>query len=212
MTKIKIINLKVSSFDTNCYIIYKDDYSKCIVIDPGGESEKINNKILSMNLSISHILCTHGHPDHTGGVNDLFTVKNIEFYIGEGDESLIDNPPKFITELLPDFKSPPTNYKIIKKDTVIKLDDIDVNVIKTPGHTPGSLSFYCEGMIFTGDTLFKGSVGRTDLGGGDFDLEISSIKDKIFSLPEDTLIYPGHGSSTKISAEKSYNPFLKNII
>ena len=211
MTKNKIINLKVSTFETNCYIIYKDNYSKCIVIDPGGEPEKISNKILSMDLKISHVLCTHGHPDHTGGVYDLLFGKDIEFYIGEGDESLLNNPPKFITDLLPDFKNPPTDYKIIKKDMIIKSEDIEVKVIKTPGHTPGSLSFYSEGMIFTGDTLFKGSIGRTDLGGGNFDVEISSIKDKIFSLPEDTVIYPGHGSSSKIFLEKSQNPFLKNI-
>ena len=206
----KLITLKVSSFATNCYVIYRDNSSKCIVIDPGGDSEKIKNEILNLDLGISHILCTHGHPDHTGGVYDLSVGGRVQFYIGAGDENLIDHPPKYITDLLPDFRKPPSDYKIIKNETVISSDGIEICVFKTPGHTPGSLSFFCEGMIFTGDTLFKGSIGRTDLSGGNYDLEISSIRSKIFSFPDDTIIYPGHGDSTNILIEKSQNPFLNN--
>ena len=205
----KITTVPVTSFSTNCYIVRSERSKTCVVIDPGGDGNRILSKVNELGLTVKYVFCTHGHPDHTGGVDDVCRETGAEFFIGGGDENLIEKPPQFIVDLLPSFKNPPKKYKTFSDDVQISFEGLNISVIKTPGHTPGSLSYLINGSIFSGDTLFRESVGRTDLAGGDFDLEISNIKSRILVHSDKTVIYPGHGLHTTVGYEKLNNPFLK---
>lgn len=205
----KITTVTVTSFSTNCYIVRSEGSKTCVIIDPGGDGKKILRKVKELGLSVNYVFCTHGHPDHTGGVEDLCRETGAEFFIGKGDENLIEKPPQYIVDLLPSFKNPPKNYKTFSDDVQICLEGLDITVIRTPGHTPGSISYLINGSIFSGDTLFRESVGRTDLPGGDFNLEISNIKSRLLTHLDKTVIYPGHGPQTTVGYEKVNNPFLQ---
>lgn len=190
---------------TNCYIVQDENSKETMVIDPGAESDKIIEMLEVLDANLKYIYLTHCHGDHIGAVNDIKAKKGgkilIHRYDAEGlyrdDISLCSyigiEPPK---ELEADSR--------IDDGDLIHVGSLEFRVIHTPGHTKGGSSLYCENenMIFSGDTIFRGTWGRTDLPTGSFDDIISSIMNKILILPDETIIYPGHGKSTKVKEEK----------
>lgn len=205
----KIITIPAGIYAANCYIAYSEDTKKGIVIDPGGDVDDIMAKIEEFNLNIKYIVLTHGHGDHIGGILELKSLidvpvaihKEDEYMLKDGSINLSSQMPMGTVELEADI--------LLEDGDEISFGDLNAKVIHTPGHTPGGISLKIGNSIFTGDTLFAGSIGRTDFAGGSYEEIISSIKNKIIIYPEETIVYPGHGPATNIKLEKENNPFLR---
>ena len=198
----------VGPLDTNCYLVYCDETLDCAVIDPGAEAERIFPLVLELELKLVAILNTHGHIDHIGANKDVKDKFNVPLCIHSLDSPLLEKIQEFeLSFFLGAKESPPADRLLEDKDT-IRFGKSSLRVVHTPGHTPGSVSFLGDGIVFSGDTLFFGGVGRTDLPGGSTkDLE-KSIKKKILTLPPETIVLPGHGPMTSVGEEKESNPFL----
>ena len=197
----------------NCYVV-SDSSKECVIIDCGAyyeeERRAIVDYILNDNLKPVHLLVTHGHLDHNFGNNTVFDEFGLKPEAGYGDRELIENlkgqaKDTFGVEV--DYDFPPVGH-YFDDEEVISFGNHQFSVIPTPGHTPGGVTFYCkeEKVAFTGDTLFKGSIGRTDLGGSMF-MIINSLRE-LAQLPDDTTILPGHGDSTTIGDELAHNPYM----
>ncbi|SUY47392.1 Zn-dependent hydrolase, glyoxylase [Clostridium putrefaciens] len=191
-------------YAANCYVIMDESTKEAVVLDPGGDEDDITSSIEQLGAKIKYILLTHGHVDHTGGVIKLKDEYKCKVGINQMDEELMINGAYMFGEL--------ENHEqvdlLLKDGDIISFGDKKIVVLETPGHTPGGVSFLVEDKVFTGDTLFAGSIGRTDLTGGDFETIIDSIKTKLMVLKEQTIVYPGHGSESSIGIEKKSNPFL----
>lgn len=195
-------------YAANCYIIYSEKTMDGIVIDPGGDAEEILEKIKEENINIKYIVLTHGHGDHIGGVIDLKNSLKVPLIAHEDEkEMLMDGNKNLSTimamgtiEIEPDI--------LVKSGDTIEIGDLKAEVIHTPGHTLGGMCIKIEDDIISGDTLFSGSIGRTDLEGGDYETIIRSIKEGLLVYPDETKVYPGHGTPTTIGKERLTNPFL----
>lgn len=188
-------------YEANCYILVDDASKECAVIDAGGDAGKIKAAIESMHGKPKYLLLTHGHFDHVGGVEEICSAYNIPFYISRVDEEYMAKDNSVYGTL-------PKASGYLKEGDVLKLGLYEIKVIETPGHTKGGLCFAVDNKVFTGDTLFQGSVGRTDFIGGDMEEIINSIKTKLLPLGDDVRVYPGHGPSSSIGFEKMRNPYL----
>ena len=205
------LNSIIDNIITNCYIIIDEDTKETMVIDPANEVDKIIELLEIMDAKLKYIYLTHCHGDHIGGVEELKEKKGGKILIHTDDYEGLKDPNINLTELL--------SKKQIKLEADSRVNDKDIlhignlvfNVIHTPGHTRGGSSLYCEEekMLFSGDTLFKGMWGRTDLPTSNFEDIIKSITNKLLILPNDTIVYPGHGISTKISEEE---PIYYNLM
>jgi hydroxyacylglutathione hydrolase len=201
-------------FQENTYILY-DDSKECIIIDPGcyDEGEKLELAVFieQNGLKPVRLINTHCHIDHVFGNHFIITKYNLPLEIHEGELSVLNAVQQVSMMYGIPFDDPiPIVDKFIKEGEIIKFGNSKLEAIFTPGHSPASLSFYCKeaGFLIAGDVLFYGSIGRTDLPGGNFNTLISSIKDKLFQLGDDVEVYPGHGQKTTIGFEKRTNPFL----
>ena len=188
-------------YEANCYILVDEDTKDCVIIDAGGDADKIETAVESMSGKPKYVIITHGHFDHVGGVEEICSKYNIPFYISRADEEYMEKDSSV-------FGTLPKASVYIKEGDTIKLGSYEIKVIETPGHTKGGLCFFVDNKVFTGDTLFQGSVGRTDFPGGDMNEIISSIKNKLLPLGDDVEVYPGHGPSSSIRFEKMRNPYL----
>ena len=200
--------IKVGSMQVNCYILGDDRTRRAAVIDPGDDYDKIKNTLAKKNLKAEIIINTHGHIDHIG-VDDRFGLK---IYAHKDELPMLkDEGLNLSAFLLAPFSVKNEVYPL-EDGQDIRLDSIHLKVIHTPGHTPGGISLLLlhpkNKIVFTGDTLFCQGIGRTDFPGASEDVIIKSIKTRLFTLPDDTVVYPGHGPSTTIGAEKKANPFL----
>lgn len=198
-------------FEVNTYVLSCEETKNAAIIDYGGyDFANIENYLLENALSLNFILLTHGHLDHVTGVNELQKLKNIPIYMSKDDKFLLDILEQQL-ELygMPPAK-PPKEVMFVKDNEILNLGNIEIQVISTPGHSPGSVCYYIphEKTLFAGDTIFSGSIGRTDLPGGSYDAIISSIREKILSLPDDTIIYSGHEESSSVGKEKKSNPYV----
>jgi glyoxylase-like metal-dependent hydrolase (beta-lactamase superfamily II) len=194
-----IERIVVGEFFTNCYIIGCSKEKVCGIIDPGSEGEKIKKIVEIKNLKPIMIINTHGHFDHIGS-NNFF---NLPVYIHKNDLEFLSNPEKNLSSL---FSIPylcKNEVFVIEEKDIIKIGELNLEVLSTPGHTPGSICLKIQNVLFTGDTIFADGIGRTDFPEGDEEELKNSIKTKILSLPDETIIYPGHGEYSKIKYFKN---------
>ena len=210
---LKIHTLTLGMYQTNTYIIHEENAKTCCVIDPGYEADTILDKIEHLGLKLDAILLTHGHFDHTQGVKWLKDKYGVQFACSSKDQFLIDASSGGTVYGLHCNEVPAVDVDL---DAVadIEFGNTRLSVIKTPGHTPGHVSLYnAEAkVLFTGDTLFRESIGRTDLPGGDYSWIMKSILDEIIPLGDDVKIYPGHEDSSTIGHETLYNPFVTEVL
>jgi hydroxyacylglutathione hydrolase len=196
--------LAVGDMEANCYIFGSAKTKEVAIIDPGAEYEKIKKLLDEKELIPKFVINTHGHIDHIGA-NDKF---NLPIYIHKKDADFLTNPLKSLSAFYGGFKRSPKASRQLEDKDEIGVSEITLKVLHTPGHTPGGISLYCDGLVFTGDTLFEGSIGRTDFPYGSSDELINSIKSKLLILDEDVVVLPGHGDETTIGQEKRNNPWL----
>jgi glyoxylase-like metal-dependent hydrolase (beta-lactamase superfamily II) len=198
--------LAVSAYETNCYI-FGEKEGACFVIDPGDEAAFILRRIRELGLSVRQIVLTHGHLDHIGALKELKEATGAPVAVHGADASLLED--RMLAMLLGmNVPTPPKPDMLLADGQKVTVGRQTLKVIHSPGHTPGSICLLAEGLIFTGDTLFQEGIGRTDLPGGSTELIVKSIKTRLFTLPDETKVYPGHGPPTTIGFEKKYNPFL----
>ncbi|HPY95682.1 MAG TPA: MBL fold metallo-hydrolase [Candidatus Cloacimonadota bacterium] len=207
MIKYKIFNL-LENFETNTYLVWDTESNEAIIIDPSAPSENLANTISAMKLKIVHIFNTHGHGDHIGGNEYFHRLYNCPIGIHPYDADMLLNSALNLSDFMyTPIISPAASFLLKDRDSIY-LGEFKGTVFHTPGHTKGGVVIYFEPYLFSGDTLFDLSVGRTDLPGGDSKQLSDSIKEKIFSLPDSTIVLPGHGGSSTVGKEKQENPFI----
>jgi glyoxylase-like metal-dependent hydrolase (beta-lactamase superfamily II) len=209
----KIDHLILGVYETNCYILRSDDTAEdCLIIDTGLEAGKLINFLNEHKLNPVAVVLTHGHIDHIAGLvalRDRFP--DIKVHIHKLDSKMLTDPQTNLSAMSGvAFITKPEDFSL-EQQSVIEQAGIKLLVLHTPGHTPGGISLYSEdyGIAFVGDTLFADSIGRTDFPNGSMSQLINSIKEKLFTLPGETKVYPGHGPTTTIAQEKAHNPFLR---
>ena len=201
--------LVVGRLQENVYIVGDEGSNACMIVDPGDDAKSILSEVKRAGLVVYNIVITHGHIDHIAAVADIMDKYKAEYAIHSADLVIIDSAlNKSMLTMFPNFRQPPQPNKLLEQDDIIKIGGLEFTVISTPGHTPGSICLYGNGVVFTGDTLFQGSIGRYDFPGGDGCQIMSSIVDKIIALPPNTIVLPGHGPRSTIQNEKTQNPFL----
>ena len=206
----RIHTLVVGRLQTNCYILESD--STALVIDPGDEPERILRFLNDIKVKPNQIIATHTHFDHVLGVDEIRATLNIPFLIHHDDLSMLESMQSRVRQFTGLTVPPPPRVdRFLADGESLTVGHDTIKVLHTPGHSPGSISLAGRGYVFTGDALFNQSIGRTDLPGGDLDTLIRSITDRLFSLAEDTVVYPGHGPETSIGDEKMANPFVGRI-
>ncbi len=207
----------VNPFQENCYLL-SDGGGESVLIDPGcysAEERAAVQRYISQNgLHLRHLLCTHLHPDHIFSLAFFARQYNLEAWAHEGDSTWLQRAPWYSAQLgigwpEEELGSPVPLGRLLSDGDELRFGQITLQVIHTPGHSMGSVCYYLpgEGLLFSGDTLFEGSVGRTDLPGGSISLLQSSLREKIFSLPDEVEVWPGHGGLTMVGREKRFNPF-----
>ena len=204
-----IEQMKVGFMDVFCYIISCPRTNEALVIDPAGDEERVVERLKQKDLDLKYIVNTHGHPDHTCGNGQVKDLTGARIVMHELDDKMFNSSEGQAMAKQWGFPISPPADMCVNDNDKIEVGDISIEVIHTPGHSPGGICLLGEGNLFTGDTLFVGAIGRTDLPGGDFDTLIGSIKDKLFPLGGDYEVYSGHGPKTTIGFEKQHNPFLQ---
>lgn len=204
-----IYTASVGMIETNCYMLCSEQ-GNCAVIDPGDDAGIILRQIHAHSLTPKMILFTHGHYDHIGAADELKKAlgENLPTYIHQADDEMIRDAEKNLsTAILAGRGFTTTADHFLKNGDVLSLDELTIRVIATPGHTKGGVSYQVENVLFTGDTLFAGSVGRTDLYGGSF-MDISASVRRLAALPGDYKVLPGHGPASTLENERRGNPYL----
>ncbi|MGE5605077.1 MAG: MBL fold metallo-hydrolase [Bacteroidota bacterium] len=196
----------VGDIMTNCYLIWSE--KEAGVIDPGGPVPHVIDFIKQNGLVLKWIVNTHGHADHIAGNGTLRNEFGAPILIHERDREMLLEPTANLSVFIGKEITSPDADKLLKEGDLIRLDSEVLQVIETPGHTQGGISLYTPGLLFAGDTLFLESIGRTDLPGGDHEQLLKSIREKLMTLPPETIVLPGHGESTTIEHESQWNPFL----
>ncbi len=200
----------VGPFAENSYFVFDEETREAVAIDPGDEPERLLRLMEAEAWKIKYILNTHAHIDHVGAVEAVKEHSGAPFYLPEAELPLLEALP--MQAAMFGLSPPPTPQvdEDLKEGDVFKLaGGIEIEVFSTPGHSPGSVSFRVGDVLIVGDTLFQGSIGRTDLPGGDLETLLSSIRDRLMAYPDQTVVYPGHGPPTTIGDERRDNPFLQ---
>ena len=209
--ELMVRGIVVGVFQENCWVVGNRRTGEAICIDPGDQPEEILALARDMGVRIKYIANSHAHIDHILGVAGVHSATGAKFLLHQSDLDLLRNgfrssAARFGLDVA---QGPPDPDMFVKDGDILEVDGLRLRCIGTPGHTPGSVSYYAdEGMLFSGDTLFRGSIGRTDLPGGSFDDEMKSICDKLLVLPEETIVLPGHMEETTVAFEKQRNPFV----
>lgn len=208
----KIDRLVLGEFETNCYILRSSELTTdCLIIDTGLDVHPLLEFLDKNKLKPVAVILTHGHIDHITGVGGLRErYPSIEVYIHKNDAELLTDEVANLSFMAGESFSTSEADHLVEEPDVIEEAGIQLRVIHSPGHTPGGICLYSQkdGIVFVGDTLFADSVGRTDFPGGDMRQLIESVKEKLLILPDETVVYPGHGPQTTIGREKKNNPFL----
>ena len=204
-----IKKLEVGPIMANCYILGCEKTKEAVVIDPGDEADRILMILSEEGLKVKCLINTHGHFDHVGANKRMKEVTGAQLMIHAEDESMLSQLSMAARSFGLTAENSPGADRLIADGDEITFGEITLQVIHTPGHSRGGVCLYTDGVLFVGDTLFAGSIGRTDLPGGNYDTLISSIKENLLAFKDDTLVYTGHGPETTIGQEKRMNPFLR---
>ena len=198
----------VGPLEVNCFIVACDKTKKCAIIDPGDESSKIISAIRAENLTPEMILITHGHFDHLAAANAVKQEFQIPILIHQADKILAENASVQASMFGMEDPGNVSPDKLLQHGNSLQLGKLQIDVIHTPGHSPGNVTFKIGSHLFVGDLIFQSSIGRTDLPGGNYQQLINSVEEKIFTFPDNYTIHPGHGPDTTVGIEKRNNPFF----
>lgn len=204
-----IEKLEVGPIMANCFILGCETTKEAAVIDPGDDADRILMALAKSELKVKYLINTHGHFDHVGANKRMKEVTGADILVHPDDEPMLVELSRSAAMFGLSAENSPPADRLLKDGDTIAFGEISLKVIHTPGHSMGGICLYTPGHLFAGDTLFAGSIGRTDLPGGDYDTLIASIKTKLLGLPEETVVYTGHGPETSIANEKRMNPFLR---
>jgi hydroxyacylglutathione hydrolase len=207
---LRVEQLSLGPIATNCYVVRRDlGAPEAVVVDPSGSASELRLRLASAGARCAGILLTHGHWDHLLGVADLAEGTRAPVYMAEGERALLESP----ADVTPPGVSmrPYTPDVLLGGGETIEVGGISFEVFSVPGHSPAHLAYYADGCLFSGDVLFAGSVGRTDLPGASWDELVASIRTLVGSLPPETAVYPGHGPATTLARELARNPFLAEL-
>jgi hydroxyacylglutathione hydrolase len=199
----------VGPLQCNCYVVGDPDTKEAMVIDPGDDADGIAEALAERDLTVTAIVATHAHFDHIVAAERLRVLTGAPFHLHGGDKPLLpwmQESGRLFLGL--DLPAPPEVDTEVGEGDTIAAGDVSLEVLHTPGHSPGSISLISPEVVFSGDTLFAGSVGRTDLPGGDTDALVNAVKEKLFELDDSNTVYPGHGPATTLGEEKAHNPFV----
>jgi glyoxylase-like metal-dependent hydrolase (beta-lactamase superfamily II) len=199
----------VGPLGCNCFVVGDAAARVAIVIDPGGDVDKITGTLERHELTVAAIVATHAHFDHLVAADALREITGAPFYMNDGDKPLLDwyeESGRMFLGL--ELGRPPSVDTSAAEGDVLTAGEVELEVVHTPGHSPGSISLVADSMVFAGDTLFAGSIGRSDLPGGDGETLLEMIRAKLFPLGDETAVHPGHGPSTTIGQERRSNPFV----
>ncbi len=203
-----LIRLIVGPLQVNCFILADEKTKEAVVIDPGDDAGEILKVIRDKGLKVKYIVNTHAHFDHVGANRAVKEATGAELLLHEGDAPLLASAAKQSSAFGMNPVSSPPADRYVSHGDVITAGEISLKVLHTPGHSPGGICLLGDGMVFTGDALFAGSIGRTDLFGGDLMTLIRAIRENLMTLPDDTNVFSGHGPASTIGYERKENPFL----
>lgn len=203
----EIIKIPLGSFQTNCYIVHNNKIAT--IIDPGFSSDTVIKILEDNNLQPEKIILTHGHGDHIGAVRGLKNKYNISVIAHKNEKEILNNSKLNLSEVMETGAIEIDADEYVVDGDIIEISDMEFKVLYTPGHTIGGMCLYIDKYLFSGDSIFQYSIGRTDFPTGDYDTLINSIKTKIYTLPDETIILSGHGETTSVEFEKQYNQFVK---
>jgi glyoxylase-like metal-dependent hydrolase (beta-lactamase superfamily II) len=208
--------VKVGHMVVFSYIVSCPETKEALIIDPAGDEELLVEKLIQKGLKLKYIVNTHGHSDHTAGNATIKDLTGAEIVMHEADDQLFRLPEAVAMGRSMGFEPSPPADKTVKDGDELVIGNISLKVLHTPGHTPGGICLLAEGNVFTGDTLFVGGIGRTDLPGADHHQFMNSIKEKLLGLPDETIVWPGHdygpNPSSTIGLEKIANPFVRQLV
>jgi hydroxyacylglutathione hydrolase len=203
-----IEKLEVGPFATNCYIVGSETGGQGMIIDPGDEADRILDVVKKLELDIKHIVLTHGHLDHIGALGEVKEATGADIAVHADDVTTLNNRSLSIFLGIP-YHPTPAISRLLEDGGTVSVSGLTFAVIHTPGHTPGGICLFGEGVLFSGDTLFNYGIGRADFPGSSYEQLMDSIRSRLMVLDDDVVIYPGHGPETTIGAERRGNPFLK---
>ncbi len=206
-----IEKLAVGPIMANCFVIGCEETREGAVIDPGADAERIMKVVSAAGLKITRIINTHGHFDHVGANREIKGLTDAELIIHPLDAPMLAQLDQMAGAFGMSVENSPPPDRTVDEGDRITVGNLSLAVLHTPGHTPGGISLHGDGCVFVGDTLFQGSIGRTDFPGGDYDTIIRSIREKLFPLGDQIVVYTGHGPETAIGTEKQFNPFARQV-